>query len=316
MKKPFAVVILAVAMLLPQSAFAWNNTGHKLVASIAWDNLSEPARNEIISLLLKAPADACLRNLFQANGPNENERKRQFFILAATWPDIIRPHDENDHRKCTSLHRSTWHFVDHFWSGFSGSSTQPPTDVNKPIAQINAVERLTQFRPFVASDNTASDRAIDLAWILHLVGDIHQPLHTSARVTTSEPNGDGGGNSFKLDNQPKGLTLHKYWDGIVDRAQPKKTNESDVAYIKRLTTKFETDFPKSHFTELQPGKSDRWAAEALNQAKSKAYPQSLIRKQLPKPAYQTSTFGVAEESIAAAGYRLADLLETLFGGGN
>ncbi|HXI25216.1 MAG TPA: S1/P1 nuclease, partial [Pyrinomonadaceae bacterium] len=247
------------------------------------------------------------------NGPNEDERKREFFLAAATWPDVVRPKDRNDPRPCTSYHRRDWHFVDHYWKGVSGDPTNPPTDLSTPpMAEINAVGQLVIFRPFVVSNNAASDRAIDLAWILHLVGDIHQPLHTSGRVTATETGGDAGGNFFTLG--PK-LSLHSYWDGIVDRAQPRHApNETFPNYIKRLTQTFESAFPKSHFTNLEPGQFEEWAKESLEKAKNNAYPKSLKRGQMPAPTYQAKTFGIAEESIAEGGYRLAALLDELFGG--
>ena len=313
MKKLISILTLTIALLLPQTAFGWNATGHELVASIAWDNLSPTARGRIIDLLLKAPDGACLKEMFQATGPNEDERKREFFVEAATWSDVVRPKNKDDHRPCTSFHRRDWHFVDHFWKGVSGSATNPPTDLSTPpMAATNAVERLLNFRPVVVSNNAPADRAIDLAWILHLVGDIHQPLHTSGRVTATETSGDAGGNTFALG--PK-LNLHSYWDGIVDRAKPRHTpNETFPSYIKRLTSTFEADFPKSHFSNLQPGQFDAWAKESFQKAKNNAYPKSLKRDQMPSAAYQSKTFGIAEESIAEGGYRLENLLETLFGG--
>ena len=62
-----------------------------------------------------------------------------------------------------------------------------------------AVDKLQDFDK-VIRDASASDKdkAIAIAWIMHLAGDIHQPLHTSARVTDLEPKGDQGGNLFLL----------------------------------------------------------------------------------------------------------------------
>jgi len=312
-KKLISILVLTIALLIPQTAFAWNATGHELVASIAWDNLSTKARGRIIDLLLQAPDGACLKEMFQATGPDEDARKREFFVEAATWPDVVRPKNKDDHRPCTSFHRRDWHFVDHFWKGVSGDTTNPPTDLSTPpMATTNAVERLVNFRPFVVSNNTASERAIDLAWILHLVGDIHQPLHTSGRVTATEKDGDAGGNAFKLGAT---MNLHSFWDDIVDTVRPRnKSKETFPNYIKRLTGAFQADFPKSHFSNLEPGQFDQWAKESLEKAKNNAYPKSLKRNQMPSTAYQNKTFGIAEESIAEGGYRLAALLESLFGG--
>jgi S1/P1 Nuclease len=85
MKKLFCTLILVSALVLPQSVLAWNGTGHRLVASIAWDNLSDTARKNIVNLLLQAPKGNCLRELFKST-----DGEREFFVAAATWPDIIR----------------------------------------------------------------------------------------------------------------------------------------------------------------------------------------------------------------------------------
>jgi len=313
MKKLCRTLMLVITLVLPQSALAWNATGHKLVASIAWDNLSETARKNIVSLLLKAPKGNCLRELFHSS-----EGEREFFVATATWPDIIRG-GKDVSQQCKNLHQPEWHFKDRFWSGFSGDSQNPPKDLNRPLAKINAVERLERFRPFVNGNGNAGERAMRVAWILHLVGDIHQPLHTSGRVTATEQNGDIGGNTFfvgatKIINGKKVTpTLHSYWDNIVDRTEPRGSNEDFSSYIKRLTSKFQSDFPKSHFSSLEPSQFDKWSLESLKLAQQNAYPKTLKRGQLPNAPYQANTFKIAEESIAEAGYRLADLLETLFG---
>src|ERR1041385_9042187 len=169
------LIIMAFFLALPQSNYGWNDTGHMMVARIAWDNLSPAARQQMVALVMQAPANSCLRELFPQDNRPLAERERQFFIAAATWPDVIRPRD-NDTRPCRLLHHREWHFVDHFWSGTSGSPNDPPHDVNIAIAQINAAERLQLFRNQVGSTVVpVSERAMLLAWILHLVGDIHQP---------------------------------------------------------------------------------------------------------------------------------------------
>jgi hypothetical protein len=317
MKRITPILILALALLLPQPVMAWNSTGHRLVARIAWDNMTPTARQNVVNLLMQAPQNACLREQLSNDSRPLEVRQREFFTLAATWPDIIRPRGQNDTRPCTQFHRKLWHFVDHFWSGTSGDPNDPPHNLTIPIAQVNAVERLVAFRPIVAGNLPAGERAMDVAWILHLVGDIHQPLHTSGRVTTrpQERLGDGGGNAFKLrpvDNSPD--NLHSYWDDIVDIADPQHPDEGLTVYIDRVATEFENAFPRSRFNQtLQPGDFNQWALESLKKAQDKAYPRTLRRKRRPSQAYQASTFGVAQESIAEGGYRLADLLNTLFG---
>ncbi|MDQ1706818.1 MAG: hypothetical protein QOJ88_29 [Pyrinomonadaceae bacterium] len=311
MKKLFLNLLLVVIVFSTQSALGWNSTGHILVARIAWDNMSPAARKNAVNLLMQAPADACLRDLFPNDARPLDVRAREFFMRAATWPDIIRPHDADDHRPCTKYHNRDWHFVDHFWRGVSDDPNALPQDVPFPLASVNAVERLRVFRSLAVSNNPAPERAMELAWILHLVGDIHQPLHTSGRVTElpSEKHGDGGGNGFSLGE----ITLHSYWDGIVDRADPKKQNENFATYVERVANEFEQAAPQSTFTLFLPDKFDRWADESLMRAKTQAYPRALKRNQMPGATYRLSVFGVARQAVAEGGYRLAALMNLMYG---
>jgi hypothetical protein len=96
------------------------------------------------------------------------------------------------------------------------------------VASENILERLEHFKTFLAdTSQPAADRAIGLAWVLHLVGDVHQPLHCSARVTIREPAGDKGANDFKLDSKNK--NLHAYWDSMIGKAIPRRSNEGTSA---------------------------------------------------------------------------------------
>ena len=112
-------------------------------------------------------------------------------------------------------HHSLWHFTNLFWKQQNGVAVDV-TELHPE--ETNIVERLGFLQTDVVDNSDASQRAIDVAWILHLAGDIHQPLHTSARVTELEPKGDQGGNLFKL--TPQGTprenerSLHGLWDNI------------------------------------------------------------------------------------------------------
>src|SRR5215204_4313999 len=144
MKRFIFSVFLAVVVFSSQS-LAWNGTGHQIVARIAWDNMTETARQNVVKLLMQAPANACLRDLFPNTGAIQ-QRPREFFVRVATWPDVIRPRDDQDTRPCIQFHKRDWHFVDHFWKGISGDLNVPPTDLPIPVAPVNAVERLQFLR--------------------------------------------------------------------------------------------------------------------------------------------------------------------------
>jgi hypothetical protein len=300
-------------LLLPQTVHAWNAVGHQVVARIAWEKMNPKARRNVVALLRAAPGDACLVELFSNDSRPLDVREREFFMLAATWPDIVRPGD-NDHRPCTRFHQRDWHFINFFWSGISGDVDDPPRDVtNIPVPAVNAVERLNLFRSRVVSGSPQAERATQLAWVLHLVGDIHQPLHTSARVTSSagETGGDQGGNLFKLANR---VPLHSFWDGIVNQSVRRRQGESMQRYLDRIAIRFMNLHPESEFSgRLQPGQFEAWAREGFETTKSSVYPRSLRRRRTPGTDYSDKAFEISQEAIALGGYRLALLLNELFG---
>jgi hypothetical protein len=315
-RKLFPILTLTLALLLPQTALAWNATGHQLVARIAWENMTPTTRRNVINLLQAAPGDACLRDLFPEDSRPLADRQREFFMLASTWPDIVRPREE-DTRACTRFHRRDWHFINYFWEGISGDANEPPQDLEDiEIPEVNAVERLKYFRPFAACGTPQDERATTLAWVLHLVGDIHQPLHTSARVTSRprEREGDQGGNLFKLGPSNDSLSLHSYWDGIVDRSIPRQQNENNIAYLERVARRTMQNHPRPGMVgRLRPGDFEAWSREGLETTKRAVYPRSLRRGQMPSDSYRARAFEVSEEAIAIGGYRLAELLNQMFG---
>ncbi|MEA2327676.1 MAG: phosphatidylinositol-3-phosphatase [Thermoanaerobaculia bacterium] len=309
--------VLVLALCVPEAVLAWNGTGHQLVAAIAWDNMTPVARQNAFAILNAASNNICLRQLFPAGDLSTPEQQRQAFIVAATWPDKIR------NGPCsTALSHTPWHFTDHFWQGVSGGSDgdapQDATQAHPDPDQGNAVGQLVLFRPLVACAQTpcvaADERAEDLAWTLHLVGDIHQPLHSAARVSPANPNGDRGGNFFHLG---PGTTkpLHTFWDDIVDTAFPRNGSESLPAYVDRAEAKIVHDHPPATMTgRLEPGDFAAWSREGFETAERVAYPSTLPEHHAPSAAYKQMVFATADEAIALGGYRLADLLNTTLGG--
>lgn len=320
----FSVLTLALFLVATQSVVAWNGTGHQVVAGIAWDNMTSAARQNAIALLQAAPLDACLRDLFPNDPRPLPVRQREFFMRASTWPDVVRPSEE-DTRACIRFHRRNWHFINFFWEGVSGATgeTAPQDREDIETPELNAVERLKLLRPLVACSTPACGtpqdlRATTLAWMLHLVGDIHQPLHTSARVTTrpGETQGDQGGNLFKLGPHNDSPSLHSYWDGIVDRSVPRLDHEQtdNIAYLDRVIGMLTQRHPRAGLlARLLPGNVDAWALEGFSSTKAVVYPLTLRRRELPTDSYRQTAFTTAEEAIALAGYRLADLLNEMIG---
>ena len=307
-----------LALALAPTLFAWNNTGHQAVAGIAWDNMTPAARQKAIALLQSAPADACLADLFPADARPLEVRQREFFMRAATWADIIRP-ERDKPSPCDRFHRSNWHFINYFWEGRSGAAgEEAPKDRNDIVTpEINAVAMLHFLRPAVSCTapgcTTDAERATNLAWILHLVGDIHQPLHTTARVTNDHRDGDQGGNLFPLGPLVKSRNLHGFWDNILENAEPRPETEAPGAYADRMIAAIAKEHPKSAFAaRIRSGEFDAWAREGFETTKSVIYPEGLAPEYPAPDAYLKTAFATAKPAIALGGYRLADLLNQIF----
>jgi len=309
-------LLVAAAILFTQSAHAWDATGHEAVAAIAWDNMKPATRTRAAAILEASMKGDCLHELGSAANP------RAFFIRAATWADVVRPFNNDDTRECIQFHQGTWHFFDRFWSGVSGGtgSDAPHERTDIPVNSTNAIERLEHFRPLVACQTPPCDvtpfiRSHELAWILHLVGDIHQPLHTGSRVTTEpdELKGDQGGNLFKFKQDTIPRNLHSLWDRSISNTIPRQNGEAEIAYIDRVIAKIQHDHPKASLeARLESGEFATWSKEGFATAESVAYPSTLQRGGIPSAAYNATVFNATDEAVALAGYRLADLLDRMF----
>ncbi len=313
-RQRITVLALMVSLLISPPAFAWDAVGHKTVTRIAWDNMRPQTRNRVIALLKAAPADSDLRKLMPPESLPPEIRNREFFMAASNWADVIR--DQAFPERQARYHHPTWHYCDYFWEQTaSGPKDRPDL---RPDAE-NAMERLQLIRWMLGDDaRPDEERAIELAWLLHLAGDVHQPLHCSARVTEIESKGDQGGNLFKLEekmpDKPFQYNLHSYWDGIVGRVMPKQMNESEIDYIGRVAQQIEAKHSRESLQSgFRPGEFSVWVIEGFVTSKTKLYPASLRQLEIPSPEYQSSAWQIAEPALAMAGYRLAETLDRLFG---
>lgn len=310
MKKILLVFSAFLLCLLPQTSFAWNDVGHKTIAYIAWENMTPEARQKAIELLLVAPEDSGLAWLIPPDGRTIAIRNREFFEIASTWADIVR--DNRYPIRRDKYHKSIWHYKDSFWKQVNGAAVDIP---EMQPDEVNAIARLFASQKALSDTSIpASERAIHLAWILHLAGDIHQPLHASARVTDTEPKGDAGGNSFYLapappqgSREPR-LNLHWYWDSILQNAYPRK-DECDGIYIPMIGSKIMKRYPVNKMqTEASELNFDAWQRGSFATTKAELYPATLKRDVAPSKQYQDKAIKISERAMALAGYRLAKVL--------
>jgi len=195
----------------------------------------------------------------------------------------------------------------------------------KPPAAVNILTALAENETTAKTDDNAQKRAIALTWLFHLVGDIHQPLHTVQIFTTTYPNGDRGGNEMcvRASRFGKAMTLHRFWDGVI-------TSSSNVTRLRNKATELRNraEFSKDQLTELAHTNYEAWAKEGFKVAVKIAYQSgSLLRT--PKGSHRDCSEVVeaavipggyariagyiSERRIILAGYRLASMLERISG---
>lgn len=302
----FFFLVALFCVLAARPARAWDETGHRVIAYIAWQHMTPAARAEAVRILRHAPLASDLRQLLPTAGPRA-VRERTWFSHSAYWPDIVRDNDFPARRE--RYHRGNWHYTNYFWEQVDGEARDRP-DL-QPDA-TNIVERLTALSAQLGNPLFPSaQRAVALAWILHLGGDIHQPLHASARVTETEPKGDQGGNLFKLDGRN---SLHWYWDSIIDATWARRPGEADAAFVARIAEALMHQHPPAEYeARMKPGAFDAWAQEGFTTAKGHLYPPDLKRGEAPSAAYGAMAYDISARAAALAGYRLAALLNGLLG---
>ena len=168
---------VAATVCVPAPAVAWGKTGHRVVAAIADTQLSGLARAHIREIL---------------NGGESLDE-------AANWPDEMRSDPAPFWQKTST----PWHYVT--LDGITYDHAPPQGD---------ALEALTKFRATLQDPNASlADKQLALRFIVHLVGDLHQPLHVGKCC-------DKGGNDVKVSWFGKPTNLHAAWDSaIVDDEQ-------------------------------------------------------------------------------------------------
>src|SRR5260221_1720078 len=193
MQKYLAAFASAVVGLAPSTALAWHNQGHMMVAEVAWQHMSSGARCRAVWLLNSDPEYA--RGL---QTPTKIAWRKALFVNAATWPDRIKAtgsgfyndgDDANAVGTAAALNAGLsdkrrhkyWHFADF----------EVPNSGAHPVPSINALERIKTFSQVLSHPSTSNAvKAYDLAWVLHLVGDVHQPLHMANQYGPIFPHGN------------------------------------------------------------------------------------------------------------------------------
>jgi hypothetical protein len=221
-----ALVVLVLGYAAP--AIGWNDTGHMVAALIAYDELPAEERAAVGVLLHKHPRFTAdfMPNLPRGLRRAAAEQDRWYFAFAATWPDVARRFDNVGaaHERDVLIrryHRGSWHYINlpTYLRPADAQLLRKPTPAItgsfwQSDADLNVVQALQRVTHTLCSANAADDeRALALSWLLHLLADLHQPLHTTALYAADRlPNGDRGGNDIAIRG---GGNLHALWDGAL-----------------------------------------------------------------------------------------------------
>lgn len=262
-----------VFLSLMSTAEAWNSLGHRLIAQIAYDNLT--------------PAKKRLCNRY--NHALDENFGLLSFVDAAAWLDRLRQPE--------FLWLKTRHYIGLPFSA-DGTTVAPEN-------KHNAVTAIQQSIA-VLQDKHASAYAkgLNLRILVHVVGDIHQPMHAINRFSADFPQGDRGGNYFLLKPNPIANNLHAYWDNGAGLLKNQKITKAMLTKQARL---LEQQWP-CKVTRKQ-SLAANWAEESYKLAVKVAYNTEM--HQQPSKKYQNLVQKRTEKRLALAGCRLAKMLNEL-----
>jgi hypothetical protein len=254
------LLLLGFLLVLPLPAFAWGPRGHQVVAHIAAMNLSPRARATVADLLGGQP--------------------EAMLALSANWADEIR-----DARPQTG----PWHYVNLKITGDLRyrAARDCPRD-NCIVAQIARQEAVLR------SQAPRAQKAEALKYLIHFIGDIHQPLHAA-------DNEDRGGNRVQMRWRGQRITLHHFWDDEMVSLWGR-----DAHAIARS---IDSATPRARKAALGTGTPVEWVQHSAAIAREKIYPQAG-RTPTQKEAAE---FGrIAREQMAQAGFALAARLNAIY----
>ncbi|HEY7328720.1 MAG TPA: S1/P1 nuclease [Gemmataceae bacterium] len=297
------LLVCLLLLFVPPSAWAWNDKGHMVTARLAWRQLTEDQRSQVVAILKKHPH---YQDYLAASRPEGFGEDEWVFMRAATWADWARGRRAFDH--------PTWHYIN--YPIVPEGSAVDPTKHEPPARQENIVNQLAVCMDKIKG-GTDEEKALYMTWLFHLVGDIHQPLHCTAVFSERFPEGDRGGNLALIRISSKPLNLHFFWDGLLGRGLTAGDIGKDVQEIEQVIKDRDAEVR----TELQAHPSfESWAREGLELSKKVVYLNGQLKvavsgsnEEVPEPPaeYPTSCGKVARVQIGKAGLRLAEQLKKL-----
>jgi hypothetical protein len=249
-------ILAAIFFVLPRYAFAWGKEGHAIVAEVAMHYLSEPAKTRVQEIL---------RKISPADAGN--------------WMDDVRSNDYYNYMR-------HWHYLD-----IPKDSVYKPGQGDNLIAALN-----TAYNDLKKGHPDKEHKQEDVLILFHLIGDMHQPLHTGY------PD-DKGGNTVELSFRGGGATnLHHLWDTELIQ-ENNITLDTVLALANTLTDEQVKAYRKGNFLS--------WMYDSRSHL-PQVYDFTGTKVE---DAYIRGNKDLVAHQLLIGGIRLAWVLETLFGSG-
>ena len=308
--KCFLIALLVLLPLCPRAS-AWSAPGHMIITALAYDLLMPAEREKLDSILREHVRYDAWQKTYPEAGLPDLPLGKFVAMLASLYPDEIRNRDNPETF-------AEWHYVDYplIPPNFPMKhAPMPGDDVIAGIAKsASAVKTLIQ-------PADARARAKMLSFLLHLVGDIHQPMHCETLFDDNfkKPEGDrGGNNAWVKPTTGRAIKLHAFWDQLFGTSgqlfHPVPVT-SILAALHRAD-ELALEFPRAKLPEIAKHKTPvSWSHESRALAISDAWRRHDLAYGLTEgtaaelPAdYEEKAHAIADRQVALAGHRLANRL--------
>lgn len=288
----FSRLLFALCLCCSSLCFAWTEIGHRVIAEIAWQQLTQ-TEQRMLAQLLQIPEQTSLHShiMQDASVAMDNDKS------------LTHAFDN-------------WHYIGNALVDSPVRATKPVTPPHIMWALNEASSAMKKQTATIQACGTSRSAVSHLMVeaFLHLTADIHQPLHCVERYSEAHPEGDKGGNLFNVIVDGKTINLHLYWDlglgvfGTPHKSQ--KENEMTQEKISKLALEIMKEFPLSQLlTQSQESNYATWAKESYELARDKVY--QTKEGEAVSDAYIKEGQRISKQRAALAAYRLSTQLKGL-----
>lgn len=236
------------------------------------------------------------------------------FAESSVWPDKVK--DQN------YWMMANWHYSDNVV--LKEGYVPPPSPVNEVRQNITwAIGSCIGTLKSTSTDvqgksNSILLKSISLRNLIHFIGDIHQPMHTTSQISSQHPNGDLGGLLFTINHytDPTINNLHFFWDHMMDMGREINSPIDSDDDNNWLTSFSQSLMDLNPYDKLLPQMKANWSVvsweiESMNYVKDFVY-SNIVMDEDPSPEYQSGGKAIIKKVLTLAGYRIAETLKSIY----